>query len=162
LCKTAFIDDVTVNMTSQRCTRRSLPKEQFVHEATLFCRSFTNVKLVCFVSHSNDMTSWLSNLAENVSWNVVMSVMMSLLSDVWFVLTSVCLYEDSCLIYVICVWFCIVVSNTYCVAFLFCFSSPCCQFLKIVYFWLLLRYSLTFICTNSIKVHLYDTILICK
>ena len=26
MCKTAFIDDVTVNMTSQRCTRRSLPK----------------------------------------------------------------------------------------------------------------------------------------
>jgi hypothetical protein len=25
LCKTAFIDDVTVNMTSQRCMRRSLP-----------------------------------------------------------------------------------------------------------------------------------------
>ena len=25
MCKTAFIDDVTVNMTSQRCTRRSLP-----------------------------------------------------------------------------------------------------------------------------------------
>jgi hypothetical protein len=25
VCKTTFIDDVTVNMTSQRCTRRSLP-----------------------------------------------------------------------------------------------------------------------------------------
>ena len=25
MCKTAFIDDVTVNMTSQRCMRRSLP-----------------------------------------------------------------------------------------------------------------------------------------
>ena len=25
LCNTAFIDDVTVNMTSQRCTKRSLP-----------------------------------------------------------------------------------------------------------------------------------------
>ena len=25
MCKTAFIDDVTVNMTSQHCTRRSLP-----------------------------------------------------------------------------------------------------------------------------------------
>ena len=24
-CKTAFIDNVTANMTSQRCTRRSLP-----------------------------------------------------------------------------------------------------------------------------------------
>ena len=25
MCKTAFIDDVTINMTSQRCTRHSLP-----------------------------------------------------------------------------------------------------------------------------------------
>ena len=25
MCKTAFIDDVTINMISQRCTRRSLP-----------------------------------------------------------------------------------------------------------------------------------------
>jgi hypothetical protein len=45
----------------------------FVHDVTLFCRSFTSVRLVCFVSHSNDMTSWLSNLAENVSCNVVTS-----------------------------------------------------------------------------------------
>jgi hypothetical protein len=44
----------------------------------------------------------------------------------------------------------IVVSNTYCVVSLFCFScvlcnTLCCQFLWIVQFWLPLRCSLTFI-----------------
>jgi len=38
-----------------------------------------------------------------------------------FVFTSSCLCEGSCLIYVICVYLHIVVSNTYCVVFLFCF-----------------------------------------
>jgi hypothetical protein len=42
----------------------------------------------------------------------------------------------------------IVVSNTYCVVFLFCFSPSCvpkcCQFLWIVHSWLPLWYSLTF------------------
>jgi hypothetical protein len=35
-----------------------------------FFRSFTNVRLLCFVSHSNDMTSCQSSSAENVSCNV--------------------------------------------------------------------------------------------
>jgi hypothetical protein len=35
-----------------------------------FCCSFTNVTLLCFVLHSNDMTSWQSSSAENVSCNV--------------------------------------------------------------------------------------------
>ena len=48
----------------------------FVYDVTLFCRSFTIVRLVCFVSHSNDMTSWLSNLADNVSCNVVTSCLL--------------------------------------------------------------------------------------
>jgi hypothetical protein len=41
-----------------------------------------------------------------------------------------------------------VVSNTYCVVFLFFKASSCvlcCQFLWIVHFWLPLRYSLTLI-----------------
>jgi hypothetical protein len=42
-----------------------------------------------------------------------------------FVFTSSCLQEGACLIYVICVCFRIVVSNTYCVVFSFCFSSSC-------------------------------------
>ena len=48
----------------------------------------------------------------------------------------------SYVIYVICICLCIVVSNTYSVVFLFCFSSSCCQFL---WFCLPLRYSVTFI-----------------
>ena len=40
--------------------------------------------------------------------------------DARFVITSICLWEDSCLIYVICVFLCILVSGTYCVVFL-CF-----------------------------------------
>ena len=35
-----------------------------------FFHSFTNVRLLCFVSHSNDMTSCQSSSAENVSCNV--------------------------------------------------------------------------------------------
>ena len=35
-----------------------------------FLRSFTNVRLLCFVSHSNDMTSCQSSSAENASCNV--------------------------------------------------------------------------------------------
>jgi len=67
--------------------------------------------------------------------------------DVRFVSTSSCLLESSFLIYVICVCLLQVVSNIYryCVVFLFCFSSSCCQFLGIVHFWLSLQYSLTFI-----------------
>jgi hypothetical protein len=41
--------------------RNRVGRLHFVHDVTLFCRSFTSVRLVCFVSHSNDMTSWLSN-----------------------------------------------------------------------------------------------------
>jgi hypothetical protein len=45
--------------------------------------------------------------------------------DVRFVFTSCCLYGGSCLAYVICVCFRIVVSNTYCIVFLFCFLTSC-------------------------------------
>jgi hypothetical protein len=41
-----------------------------VYDVTLFFRSFANVTLQCFVSHSNDMISWQSSSAENVSCNV--------------------------------------------------------------------------------------------
>ena len=46
-------------------------------------------------------------------------------NDVRFVFTYSCVQEGSCLIYVICVWLRIVVSNTYCVVFVSCFSSSC-------------------------------------
>ena len=54
--------------------------------------------------------------------------------DVQFFFTSSCLQEGMCLIYIICVCLCIVVSNTYCAVVLLCFSSSCCQFLCIVFF----------------------------
>ncbi len=48
----------------------------------------------------------------------------------------VCRRAHECLIYVMCVCLRIVVSNIYCVVFLFCLSSSylCCQFLWIVHF----------------------------
>jgi hypothetical protein len=65
------------------------------------------------------------------------------------VFTSSCLWEDSCLIYVVCVCLCIVVPNTYCVVFLFCFFSSCVpyvfSFSGLSIFFISLRYSLTFI-----------------
>ena len=44
----------------------------FVQDVTLlsFCRSFNDATLLCFLSHSNDMTSWLNSSAENVSCNI--------------------------------------------------------------------------------------------
>jgi len=47
-----------------------------------------------------------------------------------------CFYDGSCLIYVICVCWRIVVSNTYCVVFLFFFvlCTQCCKLLWIVHF----------------------------
>ena len=46
-------------------------------------------------------------------------------NDFQFVFTSSCLYEGSCLLYVICVCLRIVVSNTYCAMFLFWLSLSC-------------------------------------
>lgn len=46
-------------------------------------------------------------------------------NDVWFALTSRCSYNGLWLIYVINVCLRLVVSNTYCVVLLFCFSSYC-------------------------------------
>ena len=46
-------------------------------------------------------------------------------NDVRFVFTSSCLQEGSCVVYGMCVCLRIMVSNTYCVVFLFCFSSSC-------------------------------------
>ena len=62
------IDKLLVCLQSERRT--------LCHDVTLFCHSFTSVRLVCFVSHFNDMTSWWSNLAENVSCNVVTSCLL--------------------------------------------------------------------------------------
>jgi hypothetical protein len=61
-------------------------------------------------------------------FSVVMSVAISAYNGVRFVFTSSCLLEGSCLGYVFCVCLRIVMSNTYCVVFLFCFSSFCVPF----------------------------------
>jgi hypothetical protein len=53
-------------------------------------------------------------------------------NDVRFVFTSSCLWEGSCLIYVICDYLRILVSNTYCVVFLFCFTSSCVPYCPFV------------------------------
>ena len=61
-------------------------------------------------------------------FHVVVSVTISAWNDVGFVFTSSCLWERSCFIYVICVCVRIVVSNTYCVVFLFCLSLSCVSY----------------------------------
>ena len=81
-------------------------------------------------------------------------------SDGWFVFTSSCLLEGSCLINVICVCLRIVVSNAHCVCFLlvfvwFFFFVLCdmrCQFRWIVHFVLPLQYSLSFIDISTLNV----------
>jgi hypothetical protein len=65
-------------------------------------------------------------------------------NDVWFVFTSSCLQEGLCLIYVICVCLCLVVSNMQCFAdhcLSFFFSLGHCIFCPSIYgFWLPLWY----------------------
>ena len=61
------------------------------------------------------------------------------------------------LIYVSCVYLRVVVSNIYfivlcCVLLFFVLCTLCCQFLWIVNFWLLLRYSLSFIYLNNLLI----------
>ena len=70
-------------------------------------------------------------------------------SHVHFVFTYSSFQERSCLINIICVCLRFVVSNTYCVVLfiliVIVLCAKCCQSLWIVYYWLSLRYSLTFI-----------------
>ena len=69
-------------------------------------------------------------------------------NDVLVVFTSSCLYEGSCLIYVICVCYRIVMSNTYCVVFLFC-----C--LRLVYPMLSVSLDFPFLIAPSVFSNLY-------
>ena len=66
-----------------------------------------------------------------------------------FIFTSSCLWEGACLIYVICVCLCIVVSRTYCVVLCLVFLRLVCAMFTVSLecppFLLLLRYSLMFI-----------------
>ena len=66
--------------------------------------------------------------------------------------------EYSCLIYVICVYLRVVVSNTYCVEFLICTSSsciPCAASFSGLSIFLPLRYSLTFMILFFIYIYIY-------
>jgi hypothetical protein len=61
----------------------------------------------------------------------------------------------SCLVYVICGWLRIVVSNTYFAVFLYCFSSSCVAYaasFSALFICLLFRYSLTFIHKGLIRM----------
>ena len=58
-------------------------------------------------------------------------------SVLFFVLISSCLQKKSCLIYVICVFLRIVMSNTYCVLFFRYFSSFCVLYVAVLCFYLL-------------------------
>ena len=74
-------------------------------------------------------------------------------NDVRFVFTSSCLLQGSWISYVICVCLRILLSTTYCVVFLFCFSSSCVPYVAsssgMSIFGLPLQYSLTFIVTRG-------------
>ena len=72
------LSNISIKMNFKQITRVELKFVQYLEgdcilciTSRYFCRSFTNVTLLCFVSHSNDMTSWQSSTAENISWNVV-------------------------------------------------------------------------------------------
>ena len=79
----------------------------------------------CCVHHCFSCFIWpLYVLFVFVFWLLIIPLVPSndfrIEKDARFVITSICLWEDSCLIYVICVFLCILVSSTYCVVF-FCF-----------------------------------------
>ena len=65
--KTSFRQIARVEL---KCVQYSERDYTVCMTSRYFFRSFTNVRLLCFVSHSNDMTSCQSSSAENVSCNV--------------------------------------------------------------------------------------------
>ena len=65
--KTNFKQIVRVEL---KCVQYSQGDYILCMMSRYFFRSFTNAMLLCFVSHSNDMTSCQSSSAENVSCNV--------------------------------------------------------------------------------------------
>ena len=78
-------------------------------------------------------------------------VLFTLFVFIWFVFTFSCLYEGSCLIYVICVYLRIVVANTYCVVFLFCLYFVLC----LVYAMLPVSLDCPFLITPSVFSDIY-------
>jgi hypothetical protein len=71
------LSNISIKTNFQQITRVELKFVQYSEEDYIMCmtpryffRSFTNVRLLYFVSHSNGMTSCQSSSAENVSCNV--------------------------------------------------------------------------------------------
>jgi hypothetical protein len=72
------LSNISIKMNFKQITRVELKFVQYSEgnyilsmTSHFFCRSFTNVMLLCFVSHFNDMTSWQTSSTENVLCNVV-------------------------------------------------------------------------------------------
>jgi hypothetical protein len=68
------LSNISIKTNFKQITRVELKFVQYSQGDYILCmtshyfsRSFTNARLMCFVSHSNDMTSCQSSLAENVS-----------------------------------------------------------------------------------------------
>jgi hypothetical protein len=71
------LSNISIKTNFKQITRVELKFVQYSQGDYILCmtsryffRSFTNVRLLCFVSHSNDMTSCQSSLVENVSCNI--------------------------------------------------------------------------------------------
>ena len=71
------LSNISINTNFKQITRVELKSVHYSQgdyilymTSRYFVRSFTNARLLCFVSHSNDMTSCQMTSAENVSYNV--------------------------------------------------------------------------------------------
>jgi hypothetical protein len=71
------LSNISIKTNFKQITRVELKFVQYSQGDYILCmtsrylfRSFTNARIVCFVSHSNDMTSSQSSSAENVSCNI--------------------------------------------------------------------------------------------
>ena len=99
-------------------------------------------------------------------WSAIHLYLRLFVGGSMFYLRYLCLFGSSLpppvcrrihVLFTLFVCLCIVVSNTYCVVFLFCLSSfllctLCCQSLWIVHFWLPLRHSLMFIYNHDSEI----------
>ena len=72
------LSNISMKTNSKQIARVELKCVQYSEGDHILCmtsryffRSFTNVRLLCFVSHSNDMTSCQSSSAEKVLCNVM-------------------------------------------------------------------------------------------
>ena len=88
----------------------------------------------------------------NISWiNIIVLYLIFSCSEIILAICYLHLFVKGPMSYLR--YLCLFVSNTDCVVFFFVLFTLCCQFLWIVHFWLLLRYSLTFILNLNIFVN---------